>query len=747
MPESVSRFCDFLMQSASHLTTGELIVRTALVCCSLFATVQLLSMMATHYGDNNATSKSFFLSLLLHCCFGLGWATVVDMTPRSFVASDEPDPKRVRIRLTQEGPVSEEPGARSGKDVDRTSQPFEMEISRHSPKDQDLTPDEMPSLEASPSLQVPQPASPDLPSRMDSPTPLPAQQSAPSVAVSPAQPSAAIDQPLLKSRPENQVTPTVSRQQMARQSSNMDLSTNVELQRGAAERTAPVMEDGAVLTLPNEVTAEVAIPKAVGLPEETIRRRSNPNPITDEIAISGDSPSARSPKTTGDSRSSKFARTGSRNGPDTNLETTPPTQPVPAPTAALPLLEPTMSSRPSPASELPGKTPRPELARIESSPATGSAPTRDPETYRSRRTDQRKAAAVQNGGSKESERAVELSLKWMSGVQEPAGHWSAAKHGGGAAKKDPQGQNRLDGGLHADSGVTGLIVLAYLGAGYTHEQGKYADVVAKALKWLIAQQHSNGYLGGDATRYDMMYCHAMAAFALAEAYGMQADPDSYPELRDAVVSATRLICAMQNEDGGWRYGKGGESDMSMFGWQLMALKSAVKAGIPIPEDTSRGMTKFLQGRALGQRGGLAGYKVNDPPSPAMTAEALFCRQMFIVRPRDGASQEAVGYLRQNLPRMNAYDEYYWYYGTLAMYQYGGEPWNEWNGALRDRLIGLQRSEGPLAGSWDPNGKWAGIGGRLYSTALSTMCLEVYYRYLRIYQSNDEMTSSRPRSDR
>lgn len=71
-----------------------------------------------------------------------------------------------------------------------------------------------------------------------------------------------------------------------------------------------------------------------------------------------------------------------------------------------------------------------------------------------------------------------------------------------------------------------------------------------------------------------------------------------------------------------------------------------------------------------------------------------------------------------------------------MFQSDGEPWQEWNSTLRDRLIGLQRTSGPNAGSWDPNGKWAGIGGRLYSTALSTMTLEVYYRFLRIYQPSE-----------
>ena len=338
------------------------------------------------------------------------------------------------------------------------------------------------------------------------------------------------------------------------------------------------------------------------------------------------------------------------------------------------------------------------------------------------------SSVLKNGGSEESERAVEISLKWMASVQEPDGRWSSSRHGGGVVDKDPQGQPRMGGGKFADTGVTGLVVLSFLGAGYTHEKGPYTSEVRQALQWLIAQQTPTGLLSGNATRYDQNYCHAIATFALAEAYAMQKDANEFPELKNAVKRGVKVIASLQNEDGGWRYGKGVESDMSMFGWQLMALKSAVNAGIPVPENTGRGMVTFLDARGRGKHGGLAGYKKDDPPTPAMTAEALFCRQMFAVRSNDAASQEAVAYLRRNLPRVTVYDEYFWYYGTLAMHHLDDESWQEWNNALRDMLISLQRQDGPLAGSWDPRGKWAGIGGRLYSTALSTMCLEVYYRY-------------------
>ena len=36
------------------------------------------------------------------------------------------------------------------------------------------------------------------------------------------------------------------------------------------------------------------------------------------------------------------------------------------------------------------------------------------------------------------------------------------------------------------------------------------------------------------------------------------------------------------------------------------------------------------------------------------------------------------------------------------------------------------------GSWDPVGPWGVDGGRVYSTAILAMCLEVYYRYDKVF---------------
>ncbi|MBN1910787.1 MAG: hypothetical protein JW818_13665 [Pirellulales bacterium] len=48
------------------------------------------------------------------------------------------------------------------------------------------------------------------------------------------------------------------------------------------------------------------------------------------------------------------------------------------------------------------------------------------------------------------------------------------------------------------------------------------------------------------------------------------------------------------------------------------------------------------------------------------------------------------------------------------------------------LLARQHSTGPESGSWPPTTTWGSYGGRVYTTALSTLCLEVYYRYLPLY---------------
>jgi len=365
-----------------------------------------------------------------------------------------------------------------------------------------------------------------------------------------------------------------------------------------------------------------------------------------------------------------------------------------------------------------------------------------PSTYHLRKREHRKEAARKYGGTDASERAVEMSLRWLAAQQTKEGYWDADAYGSGQVKVDEEGVDRKNAGIKADTGLTALTVLCFLGAGYTHEEGIYSENIERALKWLMKQQQKDGYLGGDATRYAKMYCHGMTTYALAEAYGLQSDPTLDIGLRKSLEQGVNYIVEQQNsKDGGWRYVKGQWGYMSMFGWQLMALKSAEIAGVPVPRKTKVLMVRFLKERSLGKAKGLASYRAELPVSTSMTAEALFCKQMLGIKRENESSKEAVDYIMKRMPNRREYNLYYWYYGTLAMYQYGGDSWRQWNETVRDRLVEDQTTEGKQKGSWAPVGIWGPYGGRLYSTALSTLCLEVYYRFLPLYQMggqyNDE----------
>ena len=83
------------------------------------------------------------------------------------------------------------------------------------------------------------------------------------------------------------------------------------------------------------------------------------------------------------------------------------------------------------------------------------------------------------------------------------------------------------------------------------------------------------------------------------------------------------------------------------------------------------------------------------------------------------------------------DMYYWFYGSLAMFQVGGYGWERWQKALDGALIPNQRMDGTYCGfkgSWDPVDPWGPDGGRVYSTALMTMCCEVSWRYARVAEA-------------
>jgi len=360
-----------------------------------------------------------------------------------------------------------------------------------------------------------------------------------------------------------------------------------------------------------------------------------------------------------------------------------------------------------------------------------------PRLYSLRSQESRLSVARQNGGTIQTEQAVEKALQWLATNQEASGRWNPHKHQAGREDR-VFGHNRDGAGANADSGITGLATLAFLGAGNTHLEGAHADTVDRALKFLINQQKANGDLSGNAKLFARMYCHSMALLALSEALATTGDN----RILVAVQKGVDFSVAAQNRsDGGWRYQPGDSGDMSQFGWQVLALHSAKLGGAQVPEKTFEQMKAFLESCSSGIDGGLASYRPRQRPSATMTAEALLCRYFLHQHVSEAALIEAKKMISRELPNQQHVNMYYWYYGTQAMYHAGGQEWDNWNEAMKETLLPTQLRTGSDAGSWEPNGMWGGYGGRVYSTATAALNLEVYYRYLPVYS---ELAKQQPR---
>lgn len=373
----------------------------------------------------------------------------------------------------------------------------------------------------------------------------------------------------------------------------------------------------------------------------------------------------------------------------------------------------------------------------------------------------REALRDQYGGSGETDAAVFSGLAWLQKQQRKDGSWSFDHVTTDGAKA---GSN-----ANSPTAATGMVLLAYLGAGQTHLEGKYRKTVYDGLLFLMKHAEENL----DRNRADMrsgsgrMYSHCMATLALCEAHaltegklrrglpGAPRRPENAAEriaienqlkqfrafekkLKVAAQVAVNFLVLAQCKDGGWRYTPNDPAggDMSVSGWAVMAIHSARVAELTVPSDSFRSANQFLT-RMSRENGTRYWYASNASHQPAMTAVGSLCR-IYLDATNDGLPG-SVRIVSQAGPSLN--NMYVNYYATQVMHHWGGDLWNEWNLENRDRLVAAQRRDGPSAGSWPFTTGYHGAdqGGDILQTCFCVMTLEVYYRHLPIYQRRSERT--------
>jgi len=363
----------------------------------------------------------------------------------------------------------------------------------------------------------------------------------------------------------------------------------------------------------------------------------------------------------------------------------------------------------------------------------------------------REKMVKEGGGNAASEAAVASGLRFLALHQCSDGRWTLHDFNRHARTEAlPRGKVSPDNSQpmttrRNDVAATAFGLLPFLASGIPHKPATkkqkydYTKGVGMGLRWLISRQsksgNDRGYFGGD------MYSHGLATIAMCEAYGLTSDP----LLKASAQMAVDYIARAQHEGGGWRYAPRQAGDMSVTGWQVMALKSGQMSGLSVPRVTLKRVERFLDdcesgGKSINDKGGYS-YTPRSGPTPAMTAVGALCRQYLGVPARNPSLRASVKRIRAVPPQPRG-NIYYEYYATQVMHHMGAEDWEFWNkgpdgsgkGGIRDTLI--TRQDQGLGGRPGQKGSFEGnehVGGRLGGTSLNLLSLEVYYRHLPLYR--------------
>jgi len=344
--------------------------------------------------------------------------------------------------------------------------------------------------------------------------------------------------------------------------------------------------------------------------------------------------------------------------------------------------------------------------------------------YANRTAGGRAGALGRYGGSRTGEDAVLRALRWLKNNQDEDGSWAKAD------KTDAPA-------------MAGLALLCFLAHNETPASPEFGATVEKAMKYVVSLQKADGEFI-NAQNSAGSYRQGICTYAVSESFALT----KIMALKDAMDKGIDFIVKGQQPEGGFNYGysKGDRWDMSVSGWQFQALKAARMAGCTHEglEDAVKKGIQFLKTQAFAKERGGFGYngKPGQPgegAKPSMTGCGCLCLQLM---GQPGAAEVKAGltYLKDiqcqwdgstaDPKEAHGKNEVYaWYYITQAKFQHGGADWESWNKMFSRQIVLGQQKDG----HWE-NGDW---GGAVYTTAMCTLMLEVYYRYLPSYQKVEE----------
>ena len=322
------------------------------------------------------------------------------------------------------------------------------------------------------------------------------------------------------------------------------------------------------------------------------------------------------------------------------------------------------------------------------------------------------------------EDAVDRGLSYLVRSQNRDGSWSAGRGG------------------TSDPAVSALAVMAFLSSGHIPGEGPHGEVVEKGVRYVMSVQTAAGTFTPAQKGPMEMYYQGICTLMLAEVVGMMPDRFEADKLRTQLVRAIRVILAAQRElgedRGGWRYAiSGSDADISVTGWQIMALRAAKNVGCDIPPEAIERAVGYFRNCFDPLSGGYR-YQRSQAVTVPCTGAAILSLELCGSRyHRSPEAIRAGGYLLRRENQLSPTRNYFFYgvyYTSQAMFQLGDNYWKSYRESLHEMLL---RSVAPReVGFWLGRTGDDAFYGPAYCTSMAILSLTVEYRLLPIYQRDE-----------
>lgn len=311
--------------------------------------------------------------------------------------------------------------------------------------------------------------------------------------------------------------------------------------------------------------------------------------------------------------------------------------------------------------------------------------------------------------------AVTRALEFLATQQTDQGSWRTESWGDSTA-------------------ITSLAVMSYLAAGHVPGEGVYGERINRGVRWVIDQQQPDGMLISKRASHGPMYNHGICSLMLGEVAGMMEGADA-TRVRRSLEAAIRLILDSQavsknsRHEGGWRYQTNSrDSDLSVTGWQVLALRAAKDIGCDVPAEAIDSAVAYVKNCSARNHLGF-GYQPGNAPTATLTGTGITCLEVCGAHHTPEALGAARWILEHPLHERSSYFYYGVYYTGIGMFKIGGEIADQNHQHLVKLLLPMQGDDG----GWTPSHGSERQAGRIYATAAAVLALTVEYRYLPIYQ--------------